>query len=230
MAEAKRRGSSRNRISSDASNAKIGFVGAGNIATALITGLLGPGNVKPTQVHVAAPSTNNTEALKNKFSGLKTSKRSVDIFGKFDCDIVFLCVPSSAIRQLYSLGGPDRPVALTTNYIPNMKHKLFILSLISGFKISQIKQVLLNPDHPEKYQLEIHRMVVNHAVAYGMGVGVIDVEPDSQKLAAPLRNLLSSVGKFEYLPEQMMDAACSLIGSGSAYVSCFRLTNFDLIY
>ena len=48
----------------------------------------------------------------------------------------------NVIRNLYKLGG-SRPAPLTTNYIPNMKHPFYVLSLITGYEIKALKDVLL---------------------------------------------------------------------------------------
>lgn len=113
--------SKRSKTGADVNSAKIGFVGAGKLAESIISGLVAYGKVDPKRIHVSAPSSNNTDRLKQNFQGLKVTKRNLDIFGKFDCDIIFLAVNGSVIRNLYKLGG-SRPAPLTTNYIPNMKH------------------------------------------------------------------------------------------------------------
>ena len=141
---------SKSKKAADVNTAKIGFVGAGKIAESIINGLVVYGKVDPKRIHVAAPSNNNTDRLKQNYSGLKVTKRNLDIFGKFDCDIIFLAVNGNVIRNLYKLGG-SRPAPLTTNYIPNMKHPIYVLSLITGFQIEDLKKTLLNPEHPEKY-------------------------------------------------------------------------------
>lgn len=120
----------------------------------------------------------------------------------------------------YKNGGL-RPQALTVNYIPNMKHTIYILSLISGYNLDQIKAVLLNPEHPDKYSLEMHRVMLNSACAYGLGICAIDVEPDSSKLCALLRTMLSSIARLEYVPESQMDAACAICGAGLAFAYYF---------
>lgn len=207
----------------DNNTVKIGFVGAGRLASSIVQGLVVYGKIEPKRILVAAPSPTNTEVLKQTYNGLKTSKRNIDAFGRFDSDIVFICVNGNVIRNLYKIGG-TRPAPLTTNFIPNMKHNFYILSLVTGFKLNQIKECLLNPDHPEKYKLEIHRIVLNCSVAYGMGVCCIDVEPDSTKLGEPVRNLLVTICKLDHLPESQMDAACALIGSGLSFVSLNQKT------
>ena len=49
------------------------------------------------------------------------------------------------------------------------------------------------------------------------GVMAIDVEPDSSQLTAPIRTLLSSIGRLEHVPESQMDAACAIGGNGLAF-------------
>src|SRR5699024_1413391 len=147
--------------------------------------------------------------LKKNFPGIRTTKRNIDIFGRYDCDVVFLAVNGNVIRNLYKLGG-TRPAPLTTNYIPNMRHPLYVLSLITGFTLKQIGECLLNPEKPDKYMIEMHRIVLNCAAAHGMGMCCIDVEPDSKNLSQPVRVLLQSIGKLEFMPEAQMDAACAM--------------------
>jgi len=211
---------SRSKTALNVSEAKIGFVGAGKISEAIINGLVVYGKIEPKRIHVAAPTGNNTERLKANYQGLKVTKRNLDIFGKFDCDIVFLAVNGNVIRNLYKLGG-IRPAPLTTNFIPNMKHPLYVLSLITGYEVKQIKDVLLNPEHPDKYIIELHRIMINVACAFGLGVCAIDVEPDSKKLAEPVRSLLTLIAKLEFIPEAQMDAACAVCGAGLAFAYYF---------
>jgi len=220
MSKGSKRSKSLSNATVDIASAKIGFVGAGKIAESLINGLVNYGKVEPKRIYVAAPTGNNSDRLKATYAGLKVTRRNLDIFGKFDCDIVFLAVNGNVIRNLYKLGG-SRPAPLTTNYIPNMKHPLYVLSLITGYPIKCINEVLLNPEHSDKYQLEIHRIMINCAASYGLGVCAVDVEPDSKKLGEPIRALLTMVAKLEYIPEPQMDAACAVCGAGLAFAFYF---------
>jgi pyrroline-5-carboxylate reductase len=196
------------------SDAKIGFVGAGKIADSIIRGLMTYAKIDANRIFVAAKSTRNLEALKEK--GCHVTKRNYDIFAKYDCDIVFLCFHGSVIKQCYKIGG-SRPHPFTTNFIPNQKHPLYVLSLVSGVSLDQIRGCLLNPEHPEKYMLEMHRIMLNTAVAYGLGLGAVDVEPDGKKCSPIIRDLLTSFSKLEYIPETEMDSACALGGNGLAF-------------
>lgn len=108
------------RPAADVNSAKIGFVGAGKIVEAIIGGLTQYGQVDVKRIHVAAPSPTNTDRFKATWSGIRITKRNLDIFAKFDCDIIFLAVNGNVIQNCYKIGG-SRPAALTTNFIPNMK-------------------------------------------------------------------------------------------------------------
>ena len=113
-------------------------------------------------------------------------------------------------------------MALATNYIPNLKHPLYFLSLIGGVSLDEIKQTILDPDNPEKYMIEMHRLVLNTCVATGFGLGVIDVDIDSKNLSPIIKELLLTITKFIFCePVQFMDALCTLTGSGLAFIYFF---------
>ncbi|XP_053203102.1 pyrroline-5-carboxylate reductase 3-like [Panonychus citri] len=212
------RSSSRKRGDLDLPEAKIGFIGAGKITEAIVEGLIDFGQIQANQIHVASPSGKNMDHFKNK--GIKTCKRTLEIFSRFDCDIVFLCFHGAVIKECYK-GSPDRPRAFCTNYIPYMKHPLYILSLVSHCSSDEIQRTMLNPDHPDKYKIEFHRIMINAGCAYGLGVCAIDCDPDSKHLSAPLRTLLSRIAKLEFVPKDQIDAACATGGYGLAFAYYF---------
>lgn len=164
----------------DLATAKIGFLGAGKVTESIVTGLINVAKVEPNRIYIAAPTTKNSAKFKEK--GCHVTKRNIDLFARYDCNIIFLACHGAVVAQCYKMGG-TRPHPLTVNFIPNMKHPLIIMSCISGFDCNQIKKVLLNPEHPHKYMLEMHRVVINSASSYGVGIACVDVDPDSNKLS-----------------------------------------------
>lgn len=188
------------------------------MAESIVDGLLTHGNIRAEQLFVAAPSTKNLEYFKSK--GIKTTRRLIDIFGKLDCDVIFFCFHGSVVKKAIRDGG-KRPAPITVNFIPNMRHPIYFLSCVSGVTMDELKSVLLNPEKPAKYQLEAHRFMCNTSVSQGLGICAIDCDPDSKKLSAPIRTLLSSIAKLEYVPEDQMDAACASAGAGLAFAFYF---------
>lgn len=207
------------RGGADCNTARIGFIGAGKIATSIITGLVSQrGQVDPKRIYVSAPTTINTDSFKVTYPGIHISKRNIDIFGRFDCDIVFICCPPNVIRNLYKIGG-SRPAALTTNFIPNMRHPVYIFSLVFGFTTEQIKECLLNPENPERYTAKFFRCVISHPIAFGVGHWWIDIEPDSANFPNIVREIFTRISLIEYAPESLLDTICIIAGSNITFVS-----------
>lgn len=197
---------------------RIGFLGAGKLTEAIVKGLVQYSKIQPNRIFVTSKSGRTLDQFKQ--TGCVVTKRSYDLFAKLDCHVVFIVVHGHVIRELFKAGG-TRPLALTTNYIPNQRHPLILLSLVGGIPLADIKVVLLNPEHPEKYKLQMHRIMLNVSVAFGIGLGALDIEPDSKKCQPIVRDLLTSFAKIEYIPEANMDAACALGGNGLAFVHYF---------
>lgn len=117
--------------------------------------------------------------------------------------------------------GGTRPFPLTTNYIPWKRKRIVILSLIGGIPLNDIKVTLFNPEQTQKYQADVHRLMLNASVAYNLGYGLIDLELDSKTCQPIIRNLLQLLGKIEYIDGTHMDAACALAGNGLAFIYYF---------
>ncbi|KAI2803841.1 hypothetical protein RDWZM_001840 [Blomia tropicalis] len=199
--------------------ARMGFIGAGKMADAIIRGLITHGKVNPQCIYVSSKSGRTLDNFKTM--GTITTKRSYDIFGRFDCDVIFLVTHGFVVKECYKMGG-SRPMALTINYIPNQRHPLYLLTMAGGVTTNELKNTLLNPEKPDKYQMSLNRCMVNPSVAYGLGLAAIDVEPDSKKFFPILRDIFSSVAKYiEYVPENNMDQACAVGGNGMAFCYYF---------
>ena len=170
---------------------------------------------------MAAKTNRNLDYFQTEF-GLVTTTRMYDIFGHFNCDMIFFCIHGYVVRACFKNGG-TRPMALATNYIPNLKHPLYFLSLVGGVTLNEIKQTLLDPEDPEKYRIHfMHRLVLNNCVVDGNGFAVIDMDIDSKNMSLPIKYLLTIINKhIMFQPEQLMDAVCTLCGTGLAFIYYF---------
>ncbi|XP_074601784.1 pyrroline-5-carboxylate reductase 3-like [Brevipalpus obovatus] len=201
----------------DVGKAKIGFVGAGHLAEAIVEGLIQHGKVEEKRIFLSAPSDRNLKKFQEK--GCTVSKRNADIFGKFNCDVIFIACPYTAVADLVK--DPKRPQALCTNFISRRGRERFVLSLVPGIKLKLIEGVLLNPEHKDDYIIEFHRICMSPAVRYFNGcLCAIDVEPDSKSLSTAVRTLLDSISHLEFLEEEKQDALCPFLVAGLAF--CFQ--------
>lgn len=68
----------------------------------------------------------------------------------------------------------------------------------------------------------MHRIMLNTSVAYGLGLGALDMEPDSKKCTPLIRDMLTSFAKLEYIQgEANIDVTCAIGGNGLAFVYYF---------
>ncbi|KAI2799271.1 hypothetical protein BLOT_014432 [Blomia tropicalis] len=199
-------------------NVRIGFVGAGKMAEIIVRGLLYHTKVNPQCIYISSKSGKTFDRFNQM--GVITTTRPYDIFGKFDCDVVFIAVHGYVIRDCYRLGG-TRPLALTTNYIPNQRHAIYLLSLTCGCTLNEIKNTLLNPEKPDRYKMALNRIVMNQGSAYGFGMTIIDIETDSKKFFPIIRDLITPFSTVDYMDAALMDQLCSLMGNGLAFVYYF---------
>ena len=80
---------------------KLGFLGAGNIGTAIITGLC-TGTAPPKKILVYDPDKQKCAALEQRFDQVETATESQSLLDNVDC--VFLCVlPQIAPQVLLPL-------------------------------------------------------------------------------------------------------------------------------
>ena len=175
----------------------IGFIGAGNMASSLIAGLINSG-VDPKDITATSPEDAHLRTLSNNF-GIKTTKDNKEI-GK-SCNTIVLAVkPQIVSPVLNELSG----------LINNEQH--LIVSIAAGIKIADI-QAELDGDQ------RIIRAMPNTPASIRSGVTALCAnENSSQEDLRVATGIFESVGVTCLLKEQSLDLYTSLIGSGPAYI------------
>ncbi|MBI5374632.1 MAG: pyrroline-5-carboxylate reductase [Candidatus Schekmanbacteria bacterium] len=178
-------------------NKKISFIGAGNMAEALVGGLLKKGTVASDHIILSDPSMNRLEHFKSKFTVL-TSASNASCVSKGD--IIILAVkPQVMANVLKELKG-------------KIKERHLVISIAAGVTTSFIKNQIGN-------NIKIIRVMPNTPALVGKGIsaisGNISVSDEDMSLA---EEVMKSVGKTVILDEHFLDAVTGLSGSGPAYV------------
>lgn len=175
---------------------RIAFLGAGNMAEALIKGLL-RGSMRPEQVVATARRKERQEALRSTY-GIQVMADNVAAVEK--ADVVVLSVKPQAMSALLSsLKGKLPPHAL-------------ILSVAAGVPIAAIARKL-GP------QTRIVRCMPNTPALVGVGATALARgEHATDEDMALATQLLESVGLCTTVEENLLDAVTGLSGSGPAYV------------
>ncbi|XP_064086976.1 pyrroline-5-carboxylate reductase 3-like isoform X3 [Macrobrachium nipponense] len=179
--------------------ASIGFIGAGNMAQALMNSFLAKGLVEPHLLMASAPSNRNLEKLP---SGMRTTNDNNRLVK--ECDIIFLCVKPHLLTEM--IEGLD-PL--------ERDHSPLFISVVTGFDICTLEQLLGSLiDAPR-----VVRTMPNTPCMVGQGCCVYTMGTNTNESDAKVVcSILHSVGYSAEIPEYQMDAACGLAGSGPAYI------------
>ena len=182
----------------------ICFIGGGNMASALIGGLLNQG-ISPQQLRVVEIDTANRERLKLTYG--------VVVFEKQDrqaiegSDIVVLAVKPQQLREVAGQLG-----SLLSGQI--------VLSIAAGIRLTDLMRWL------QKQNGVFVRAMPNTPALVGAGITGLYSFPPVNMLAQQQREgiekIMSAVGSFIWIrSEEDMDAVTAISGSGPAYVFYF---------
>ncbi len=172
---------------------KIGFIGAGNMASALIRGLI-KAQVPPGQLWATDVNQPKLKALAKELS-IHAVDSSDELIAS--CDVVLVATKPKTVLEVLR----DRPA----------EGRLWI-SIAAGVKLSQIEDAFSG-------EARVIRAMPNTPALVGQGAtglcGGSGLHDGDLKFA---QSLLKVVGQCVIVDETMMDALTGLSGSGPAYV------------
>lgn len=169
---------------------KIGFIGAGNMGSAIINGLVASNNAKSTDIYAYDLDKSKLDAL-----GVNTNCDIDDICEI--CDVVILAVKPQVFPKL----------------LPEIKNvKPVFVSIAAGISINFIKTNL-----PQGAR--VVRAMPNTPALIGKGVTVLSPDKSvSKEETENVKSIFDSVGITEIADEKLMDAVVAASGSSPAYV------------
>lgn len=179
---------------------KIAFIGGGNMAEALIKGILSADVVAAGRMTVTDPSSGRLTLLRNKYN-VSASTRNVDAVR--EADVAVLCVKpqvmDAVLAELAPVAGPGK----------------LVISIAAGVSIERIEKALTG--NPRVVRMMPNTPALVLAGAAGMAAGTRATEPDM----ALAQEIFGAVGRVVVVEEKLMDAVTGLSGSGPAYVFTF---------
>ena len=178
----------------------IGFIGAGNMARAIIGGILENQVVTAAEVHASAPSESTRVKVAEEF-GIETLASNAEV--AMWADMVVLAVKpymmETAIDSIVDVVSPD-----TT-----------IVSIAAGKSLEWIDQTF-------GMEMKLVRCMPSTPALVGEGVtGICANERVSQEELQQVLAIFSSVGSVEFMNEPMIDVIGAVAGSTPAYVAMF---------
>ncbi|MEO8376547.1 MAG: pyrroline-5-carboxylate reductase [Candidatus Sumerlaeota bacterium] len=180
---------------------QLGFIGAGNMAEALIRGLIDKGVYTAAQIGITDVSSERTGFLVKQF-GVSVCDGNIDLINN-SATVLFAVKPQiipSVLTEVQEISRPDQ---------------LFI-SIIAGTRAASIESGLQNTRNKKP---RLVRVMPNTPALVGLGVsgicaGANATTEDLQTAEA----ICSAVGITTRVDESLMDGVTALTGSGPAYI------------
>ena len=178
----------------------IGFIGGGNMGSAMMGGVIKGGLAKNSEVIVSDKYQPSLDRLKNELNvNTTTDNREVVKFA----DIIFLAVKpqmlSAAIDEIKDLDFKDK----------------LVVSIAAGQSISKITGLFGK-------NLKLIRVMPNTPALVGEGMAALSPnELVSDEEAETVKKIFESFGQAEIVPEKLQDVVTGVSGSSPAFVYMF---------
>ena len=176
---------------------KIAFFGGGNMAEALIKGLITAGTVKPGHILVTDVSADRLAHL-SKTYGVVAQKSNPD--AARSADVIILSVKPQVIEKV---------LAETASVLDEKK---LVISIAAGVSLAKIERLLKEGTRVVRVMPNTPALVLAGATALAAG------QHATQEDLALSQGIFNSVGRAVVVDEKLMDAVTGLSGSGPAYV------------
>ena len=176
---------------------KVGIIGYGNMASAMLNGLLGSGALLPSDVIVSSRTISRMAPLIDRWPGVEAT--SDNRLAALSSDILFICVRSEQVPAV---------VSEVRSSLSPAKH---VILINGGVRIADIQA-----------DVPVSKAIPSITAEVGRGVTLIHhgVEVDTARRER-LEVLLSSIGRTMVVDEDRLDAGTCLTSCGPAFVATF---------
>ena len=176
---------------------KIGFIGNGNMGTAIIGGVIKNGLAAPSDIIVSDINEAGLKASGEKYGINITTNNKVAVEAS---DILFLAIKPNVIYNV---------IDVIKDSIDESK---LVVSIAAGQSIAKLEEAFGKP-------VKLVRVMPNTPALVGEAMSGIAVNANvSDDEKKTVLNIFDSLGKGELIEEYMMDAVTAVSGSSPAYV------------
>lgn len=178
----------------------IGFIGLGNMATAMIGGMLKKKLVLPNEICGSAKTRETLERCRREY-GIRTMEDNVSVAAA--SDILFLAVKPVFFPEVIA------------EIKEAVKEETVIVSIAAGKTMAYIEEMF-------DKKIKLVRCMPNTPALVSEGcTAVVQGELVSDGEMEEVKKLLASFGTVSEVPERMMDVVVGVSGSSPAYVFMF---------
>jgi pyrroline-5-carboxylate reductase len=172
---------------------RLGFIGCGKMATALVRGLIASKTVQPDEI-TASDADAGAAARLAEATGVRAVRANAEL--RAAADVLVLCVKppdvKGALAQIDTAGS-------------------LLISIVAGLTLQSLQKLARPGTRLIRVMPNTPALVHKGAAAFALGPGATDED------AAAAQLIFTAVGMAERVPEELLDAVTGLSGSGPAY-------------
>jgi len=176
---------------------RLAFIGGGNMAEAMVRGLLAAKLMAPSDISVSDVREERLEVLRDTY-GVQTSSKNPEVAEK--AEIVVLSVKPQIMGQVLE------------GLIEVVDGSMLLISIAAGVTTASIADRFPGPVRVIRVMPNTPALVLEGASALTRGC---HATPEDLEIA---KRLFRAVGKVVIVEESLMDAITGLSGSGPAYI------------
>lgn len=178
----------------------IGFIGAGNMGSAMIGGILNSSLATSSQVIASAHTAATLEQLRTRW-GIETTPSNETVAER--SDILFLAVK------------PNKFDEVIPQIASHVKNQCVVVSIAAGKSIDAIEAAFGR-------EIKLVRAMPNTPALVGEAMSALcaNASVTTEELAE-VTQIFNAFGKCEVVPESLIDAVVGVSGSSPAYVYMF---------
>lgn len=177
---------------------KIGFIGAGNMASAIVRGLVHGGGMPAERIIVSATSATHLDPLSAQNPGLKTTLENAEVCAF--ADVIILAVKPQIIDKVLA------------RLAPHVTKPTLVVSVAAGVSTGALEAKLPPLTRVVRTMPNTCSNVLAGATAIARGEFA---EPHDIEI---VKAIFDAIGRTVVLDESLLDAVTGLSGSGPAYV------------
>lgn len=190
---------------------KLGFIGCGKMAAALIQGVLKSGLCKPEDIIGSDAQKSAAEKL-GKDVGITIADTNAAVAAASET-IILAVKPDDAIAAIQSLAPQQLESSMSWAWKGGGdKSGKLLISIVAGLSIAKIEQAAGAKFRAVRVMPNTPALVLEGASAFSLGTTATEADADV------VANIFGGVGTALRVKEQLMDAVTGLSGSGPAYV------------
>jgi len=177
---------------------KLGFIGAGNMGSAILRGLIAADYLTADDMAICDLNTRRLEELSDEYPGLTCTESDVELTEM--CDMIVLAVKPHFMAEVI-------------DHIRDELNGKAVISIAAGWTVEQLMDKL------EGSGATCLRVMPNTPAMVGEGMTAIceDTTFDQDDLEFA-KGIFDSVGRTVILPERLFDGVIAISGSSPAYV------------